>query len=522
MPYSKLTSSLMNFLEVEPNHFTSLEVLNVHNPVPGDALWARHPQIFAGLTTLHMTFSTLQVSTLPPNLTSLYCNCSSVMLNETVFPDGLTKLTIFCRQSIPPFAFPAGLQYLSHMSELVDAEYIAQLPRGLTSLWIKTIDIDKNIVLALPPNVTSFESFCPIKAELIPFFPRSLKKMDFKGVLTQEFIECLPNLEVLSIGHDLKLHHSLISSLPASMRKLELTGSPKPTTTRLIESFPPRLETLLITTIGSDTIKKLPNTLTELTITFGPLLQESVALLPRNLKTLRVAGLIFEGSEMANYVINADLERIIYRITQQKGSSEALGNDLNFSALPLLPSTLTTLDISPIFGNLAPRGRPIQELSHRTAHHFSHLQSLQRLNISSICLVNSDVFGHFSSTINHISLEKITSMPMDTLKFLSPQVQYLSLSFVKCIPGLGKNMLATLPKFLGAFIYSLASDTRVTVADDEITNDDLGSLPASLYFLNLPHGAQLTHACLSIIHPGLNALMIGSSVPRWFSLRHMK
>lgn len=522
---SEASDSFITFMIDHPDHFSDFRRLSLMNiKVKFDTILDTSPCI-SNLELLRATFGTVVLAQLPKNLTHLHVSTSSKIdrSHGVPFPVDLTYLNFSSTQSLIPSDLPRRLlTYISfpHYPPLSLSETIAEFPRTLTTLITSSKDVDAALVMGLPPNLTNLGSYTRVDVSLLHLLPPGLTRVSLKGRLTNDLVQRLPPALIeLDADEFIQLTHDQFKLLPPSLRILRASSAPKPKATRLISSFPPQLLSLAISALGSGLALKVPKTLMSLEVDVGPLLQETVPLLPKSLTYLRVQGLLLEGSEDDVYLKVPVVETLVQTLSsKQKGEPILSFRDM-VSVVPLLPKSLRSLIVfTPQFNNV---GQGIKfspcycSLTAASGIHFSQFSSLRDLSLDHIKILDTDVLSHLPSTLNTLSLAAIDQAVLGCWANLPLSLRNLSVTITHPIPGFASDLMHCLPKQLAIFTYSILGDR---VSDHEIDVETFSKLPSNTYYVSIPWSTHITQEVMAPpIHPNLRNFYLGGASPPWFT-----
>lgn len=509
------------FLIDNPTHFHDLIHINLLNSHTSfDPILTTSSSI-ANLEYLNSYFRTLSVGLLPKNLTYLYVSNSCPMdtTHGTQFPEGLTYLNYTNTAGpIKPYDLPRGLRtYSSFGRGLYSNEEMAEFPRTITSLLTRIDDPNETGVTGLPPNLTLLSSLSKVRTTFTHLLPRSLTQVSIYGDMKNEHLKHLPPaLTELDADDAFHLKHDQFPLLPPSLLTLKTSHAPKPKVTRLIASFPPCLHTLHISAVGSILAPKLPKTLTELLIFAGPLLQETVPLLPQSLRRLYAQGLLLEGSEDDLFLKVPVVESLVQALSSKKKGETILSFRDYVSILPELPVSLMSLDVAaPQFNNVGVGIRFVPtycSLTSASGVHFHRFVHLRELTLSHIKVLDTAVFASLPNTLVVLRLTSVVEIVLDCFTQLPSSLRSLSVTLTHHMPGIGPNIFSALPKDLAIITYNITDNQ--TVSDPEIDNSVLTLLPTTVNFISVPMTSGVTKEILQHI-PGLTNLYLGGAIPRW-------
>lgn len=500
------SSTFIRFLKVNPSYFSAITNLRLLNHTEMfDEILAQLPPSLANLERLDARFKVLQLGLLPPSLTDLGAEC--YFLEGDKFPEQLTALSFISISSeVSLAALPRGLcsLRLSRKGSLTPSEF-ADLPRTLTSINVQPSSDDATAIKNLPESLTHLNLRYSLPAAHSPLLPRCLKSVALSGKLTKPLIDSLPpTLTRIDASHAI-MDYIHLYSLPATIRELNLSGNIGDKTFEALDlKLLPSLQRLHVDFLPTILAQSLPHSLTELTVGQSHLLQEVLPLLPPYLTLFSVGGLLLEGSERS---LCSPAFKPLYKPSM-------LANDDSYSALAVLPSSLTELRVR------TPQKKTVKDfifctLSAASATpeaSFSRFKELQKLTLEYISITDVSMFANLAPTLTELTLSAVEHLELDCLSGLPKSLAQFSLKLVTYLPGIGHNILIALPRSLAYFSYHIIGKDRV---DHDITDESLASLPTSLNRLIIPSAPAVTEAVKDRLPKDLTQLLIGHSRPSW-------
>ena len=488
-------TAFQELLSASPHQFANLRTLLIavppRSPEKGQIPW-NWP---SSLVSLHLDYPSgrrpeLDLSCLPPHLTSLFGQFKSVFNVSHGFPRSLTSLDIHLQLSLylSPGLLPDSLETLAYAIEpRTPQDYgsnyenggslgLEHLPPHLTHLALPLVRYNIDILQILPKSLTKiYHWHSRGTIEMIRFWPPLLRCASrlMPSIITKEIALLLPR-SIVEIDETIEV--TAIPFLPSGIKTINYVGSEEVLYLVMKEhrtsKILPQLNRLDVVKTSLFPFNLTVDSLSYLSFRLGPLTLSVLKSLPTSLSTLN----IFKGPSVE------DIEhwKLLPKSLRMFGMFEAV------SKTTIVPAVSSTY--------LPP--------------------ALQVLRLDSCLYIEQKWFEGLPNTLTKLVIRVHMLAPKsDGYLFLPNTLKSLHLRLdVILEPHRARNMLRSLHErtpLLEDFRYLISKSTSLR-DDSGLVDEDLALLPRRLGILSLPTAQGITHRCVNYLPKWLHIVGIDS------------